>query len=230
MRRSPYNRHPLGLLLTLWLATLVIVLLALFLLEAIAYAYRRIGISESALFALVLASLLGGAINIPVARLRSRPAAGVGEVLVFGVRYRIPVVRRPAQTILAVNLGGAVIPSGVSLMLLIKDDIWWQAAVAVFCVAVLVHAVARPVPGLGIAVPAIIPPVLAAGAALVISPNAAAALAYVTGALGTLIGADLLNLGRVKDIGAGVVSIGGAGTFDGIFLSGMIAALLVGLT
>lgn len=38
MRGSPYNRHPLGTLLVLWLASLVLVLLALFVLDAIAYA------------------------------------------------------------------------------------------------------------------------------------------------------------------------------------------------
>ena len=52
------------------------------------------------------------------------------------------------------------------------------------------------------------------------------ALAYVSGVLGTLIGADLTNLGAIKKIGAPVASIGGAGTFDGVFLSGIIAVLL----
>jgi uncharacterized membrane protein len=51
-------------------------------------------------------------------------------------------------------------------------------------------------------------------------------LAYVSGTLGTLIGTDLTILG-VVELGAPVVSIGGAGTFDGVFLSGLIAVLLV---
>jgi len=51
----------------------------------------------------------------------------------------------------------------------------------------------------------------------------------VAGTLGTLIGADLLNLPRLRNLGAGVASIGGAGTFDGVLLSGIIAVLLVGL-
>jgi uncharacterized membrane protein len=52
-------------------------------------------------------------------------------------------------------------------------------------------------------------------------------IAYVGGTLGTLIGADLLNLRRVEGIGAPVVSIGGAGTFDGVYLTGLISVLLV---
>jgi len=35
-----------------------------------------------------------------------------------------------------------------------------------------------------------------------------------------------MNLGRIQGLGAPIVSIGGAGTFDGIFLSGIIAVLL----
>jgi uncharacterized membrane protein len=50
--------------------------------------------------------------------------------------------------------------------------------------------------------------------------------AYVAGTLGTLIGADILNLNKIRYMRAPVASIGGAGTFDGIFLSGIIAVLL----
>ncbi len=225
----PYNRHPLGAGLIAGLAVLLALLLAMFVIDALAYAYHRIGIGEGALFGLVLASLLGGTVNIPIARLRGRPS-GVEEVVVFGIRYRLPVVRRPQESILAVNLGGALIPLGVSVLLLVRDGIWWQAGVGILIVTVVVHRIARPVAGLGVVVPGLLPPLLAAATALVVAPHAAAAAAYVAGSLGTLIGADLLNLPALGDLGPGVASIGGAGTFDGIFLSGVIAVLLVGLT
>jgi uncharacterized membrane protein len=45
-----------------------------------------------------------------------------------------------------------------------------------------------------------------------------------------LIGADLLNLRKLQGLGAPIVSIGGAGTFDGIFVTGLMAVLLAGLT
>jgi uncharacterized membrane protein len=57
----------------------------------------------------------------------------------------------------------------------------------------------------------------------------AAPLAYIGGSLGALVGADLLNLDRVHGLGAPVVSIGGAGTFDGVFLTGILAVLLASL-
>lgn len=57
-------------------------------------------------------------------------------------------------------------------------------------------------------------------------PQFAPAIAFVAGVLGPLIGADLLHLREMETLQTGVVSIGGAGTFDGIVLSGMFAALL----
>jgi uncharacterized membrane protein len=50
--------------------------------------------------------------------------------------------------------------------------------------------------------------------------------AYVAGTLGTLIGGDLLHRRQVTTLATPVASIGGAGTFDGVFLTGIIAILL----
>jgi len=63
----------------------------------------------------------------------------------------------------------------------------------------------------------------------VLSRQYAAILAYVGGSLGTLIGADLLNLGHMQNLGAPVASIGGAGTFDGIFVTGVLAVIIASL-
>ena len=88
------------------------------------------------------------------------------------------------------------------------------------------HFLAKPVPGLGIALPIFVPAIASAVVAMVLSLRQAAPLAYISGSLGALVGADLLNLGRVQGLGAPVVSIGGAGTFDGVFLTGILAVLL----
>jgi uncharacterized membrane protein len=97
---------------------------------------------------------------------------------------------------------------------------------SVAIVASIVHWLAQPVAGLGIAVPTFIPPLVAAGTALLISRRTAPPLAYIAGSLGTLIGGDLMNLNRLQGLGAPIASIGGAGTFDGIFLAGIVAVLL----
>jgi uncharacterized membrane protein len=79
------------------LALLLVLLASLFLVGAMGYAYRSIGIGGSALFAVMAGSLLGGAVNIPLIVWRT-DAFVVAEVVVFGVRYRLPVGRRPAHT------------------------------------------------------------------------------------------------------------------------------------
>jgi uncharacterized membrane protein len=125
-----------------------------------------------------------------------------------------------------VNLGGAVIPTLVSLYLLIRYELWVKAMVAVAAVAAVLHWMATPVPGLGIAVPVFAPALATAIVAILLGRERAAPLAYIAGSLGALIGADLLNLGSIGALGAPIASIGGAGTFDGIFLTGIVAVLL----
>jgi uncharacterized membrane protein len=179
----------------------------------IGYAYERIGISAHLIFPLLLLSLLGSAINIPVTQISGGPMVSQQRVDFFGIRYVIPVVGHHEQTVIAVNVGGAVVPTLISLYLL-------------FTAGLFVHRLARPVPGVGIAVPLFVPPLLAAFTGLILSPAQAPALAYIAGTMGCLIGADLLNLRRLAGLGAPVASIGGAGTFDGIFFTGIIAVLL----
>lgn len=80
--------------------------------------------------------------------------------------------------------------------------------------------------GIGIAMPGLFPPLLAAMSALLFVPDQAPPVAFVAGVLGPLIGADLLHLRDIEKIATGIASIGGAGTFDGIVLSGIVAAYL----
>ena len=69
-------------------------------------------------------------------------------------------------------------------------------------------------------------PIAAAAVSLVLAFRRAPPVAFVSGSMGALIGADLLNLRRIGELGAPIVSIGGAGTFDGVFLTGILAGLL----
>ena len=78
---------------------------------------------------------------------------------------------------------------------------------------------------MGIAIPTFAPPFITAIVALIFAETNIAAIAYISGSIGTLIGADLLNLDKLQSMGAPVASIGGAGTFDGIFLTGILAVL-----
>lgn len=170
--------------------------------------------------------LLGSWVNIPLWRLPASRVQHDEVIVALGMRWRVPVLHETPETLLAINLGGAVLPVAVSAWILLHDHRWWIALLATAVVAVVTNRVARPIAGLGIAVPALVPPLVAATAALLLAGEAAAPAASVAGTLGTLVGADLLNLRRLSALGAQIASIGGAGTFDGVFLSGVLAVIL----
>ncbi len=227
---SPLHYLPLPLAFFTILVGLFILLVIVIEVGLLRYAYMRLGISSRMAFLLLLASLAGSYLNLPLFDLPAKAVVSGRVIDFFGMRYVIPsVVDWPATTV-AVNVGGAVIPGLMSLYLLIKNRLWVSALIATAGVALVVHLMATPVPGLGIAVPIFVPALATAIVSLVLSREQAAPLAYISGSMGTLIGADLLNLGRVQGLGAPVVSIGGAGTFDGIFITGILAVLIASLT
>jgi uncharacterized membrane protein len=217
---------PLALPFFLFLVGLFLLIVVLIQIRVLQYAYAKLGLSSGAALLLLLASLIGSYFNIPLAELPEREVRSGQVVEFFGMRYVVPVVADWPRTVIAVNVGGALIPSLLSFYLLLKNRIWSSAAVATLVVAVACYLLAQPVPGIGIAIPSLIPPIIAATIALLVARTNVAAVAYISGSLGTLIGADLLNLSKVQGLGAPVVSIGGAGTFDGVFLTGIIAVLL----
>jgi len=213
-------------------AIFAIALLALFILiqlGVLRYAYLRIGLDPRVAMLVLVGSLLGSYINIPVAELPEAHIVSGKVIDFFGMCYVVPVVTDWPGTIIAVNVGGAVIPCLLSIYLVLRNRIWLTGAVGTAIVAGFVHLIASTVPGVGIAVPIVAPPLFTAVVAVLLSRKAAAPLAYVSGSLGTLIGADLLNLDKLHGLGVPIASIGGAGTFDGIFVTGIVAVLLAGL-
>jgi uncharacterized membrane protein len=226
MQPSSMHYFPLAWPFILALFVLFFIVVALIELGILKYAYERIGIPPRYVLGILLLSLLGSAINIPVAELPPEEVVSGGVVDFYGVRYVVPIVREWPGTILAVNVGGALIPVILSIYLLVKNKSYLRGFLAVGAVAFVSHLLARPVRGVGISLPAFIPPIIAAAAAMTLGWRQAAPLAYIAGSLGTLIGADLLNLDKIQGLGAPVASIGGAGTFDGVFLAGIVAVLL----
>jgi len=197
--------------------------------KVLRFASASMGIGPGPMVLLLLLSLLGSSVNIPVAYLPERVISTATEVTYFGIRYALPVVREWPATMVAINVGGALIPIALSLYLAAKNRIYVLSAVGVAIVALVCYSLAEPVPGLGIAIPIFVPPLVTAVVAIVLSRRFAGPLAYISGCLGTLIGADLMNLNRVRGLGTPVVSIGGAGTFDGIFVIGFLAVFYASL-
>jgi uncharacterized membrane protein len=228
---QPYDLHffphpPLYLLAFLLLLGLAFVLLRYVL---IGYVYERLGLSRRAAFTILFVSLLGSGINLPLVQLPAERVIEPRIVNFFGMQYVVPHVVDRGATVIAVNVGGAVIPVLLVMYLVAKYGISRRGLLALGIVTLITYLVAQPVPGVGIALPPLLPSLVTAAAAILLDPWAAPRTAFMAGTLGTLIGADLLNLGNLRALGAPVASIGGAGTFDGIFMTGVIAVLLAGV-
>ena len=192
-------------------------------------AFTKLGIPAVLAYLLFWISFIGGSVNIPIKKWESNVGA-YREVSFFGIRYIVPYYGK-RETVLAVNLGGAIIPICVAVYefyRLMRDmHLLMKTLFAIAIMVIVCKILSRPVRGLGVAIPVFVPPLFSALIAVLIAKENPVVVAYLAGTLGTLIGADLMNLHRIKELDAPMASIGGAGTFDGIFLSGVIAVLLV---
>jgi uncharacterized membrane protein len=228
MQMSEYHYLPLtpayfGMLVGLFFLVLIL------LVSTLRYAFLSLGVSSSTALLLLAGSLIGSYFNIPIVQLPPEHFIPDRVRDYFGMYYIVPRVGDLKGTVIAVNVGGAVIPTIMSLYLLFTHHLWVKGAIATAIVALVLHWLAHPVTGVGIAVPVFLPALVTALVALLLAGEHAAPLAYIAGSMGTLIGADLTNLGLVRGLGAPIASIGGAGTFDGIFLTGILAVLLASL-
>ncbi|MHB1133345.1 MAG: DUF1614 domain-containing protein [Chloroflexota bacterium] len=195
------------------------------LLNLVVFSFGRLGLTPEAGLALLGLSLLGGVVNLPISRRRVLVEQARRGWFFGFLFYHPPRVR---HQVLAINLGGAIVPVLFSGYLLAGAAPLYQSLAGVAIVAVVARLVARPVAGVGITMPAYVAPLVSALVALLLAPQDAPAVAYISGTVGTLVGADLLYLPQIRRMRAQLVSIGGAGIFDGIFLSGILAVLLTG--
>ena len=222
-----YDLSPLIFLMMVAFFLVALIMLPFLMVGLIGEAFLRLGISPTLMFWLLILTLLGSLVNIPIYKIESRELMGEQVISYFGMRFRVPRMEKTHYTILAVNVGGALIPLALSLYLISKIDFGIALPILLVVVSLVVNRLARPVPGMGIGVPGLVPPLVAAlGAYLLCPPALRAPCAYIASTMGILIGADLMNLRQIGQLGAPVASIGGAGTFDAIFLSGIIAVLL----
>lgn len=190
-------------------------------------AFAKLGISPEVSLLLLIGTLVGSGINLPLYSVHTRQS---GHFIVSPDRKMIWEIFQPARedkTVIAVNVGGCLIPVGlciyfVSLQLINPVNI----LLGILTITVLSNKFSRLIPGMGVGMPILLAPLTSALLALVLDPEHAAHLAYISGVLGVLIGADVLRLNSIAEFGSPVAAIGGAGTFDGIFITGIIAALL----
>ena len=209
---------PVGcLIFILFIFSLPILFLLVFF-QVVTFGFEKLGFSPEVTILILLLMLLGSAINIPLNR---RKMVYVEERSFFGL-FKTTKLRASG---IAINFGGGVLPILLSFYFLFKVPLK-PVLMATFLMVLASKILARPISGRGIAISAIIPPIFAVFFAWILAPEFMAPSAFISGVLGTLVGADILNLRKAKKLEPGLLSIGGAGVFDGIFLVGIISALL----
>lgn len=216
---------PFNSLLLVFLISLFFV--ALIQIHIFEFAFAKLGLTPELSLFLLIGILLGSGFNLPLFYLRTKQA---GHLVMSPEKKPIWEIYQPAKegkVVIAANVGGCIIPLGLSLYFISQQLIDpLKMIVALTVNTALCYKISRLIPGLGVGMPMLIAPLAAATVALILDPDHAAHLAYISGVLGVLIGADLLRLKEIVNLGAPIAAIGGAGTFDGIFLTGILAVLL----
>ena len=233
--RSPFMFFPFLALIFGILFVFVIFLFALVQVGAITVAFTKLGLTSNQVFLVLFGTLFGSMINLPI---YSKPIENPLRDIQSPLRgmwrhYHLDRYQRIAQftrQTVAVNIGGCLIPCLLSVHFISQIGFSPGLVLSVILIAVATYKLARPIPGVGIGIPFLIPPLLAVLASWLLAPqDQTAHVAYIAGSVGTLLGADvfkLLDPRTLKDLQAPMLSIGGAGTFDGIFLAGILAVLL----
>ena len=192
----------------------------------ITFTFQKLGLSANTAVLLLVGCLAGSMFNIPLFRIETSPGPEYIDSIMHGL-LRSSHIIHSGYTVIAINAGGCVIPLIFSVYLMFWNRLDpLQIVSGITIVTVISYLFSKPIAGLGIGMPFLIAPLTAALVAILINNEQSAPLAYICGTMGVLIGADLLHLRDIRKIGSPFASIGGAGTFDGIFLTGLIAVLL----
>lgn len=133
------------------------------------------------------------------------------------------------------SIGGALIPVLLCASFLKSGRATIaESLIGIAIVAYVAYTITRAEEGVGIVadLPLALAPALAAGLYSVsvfwVDIRRAAPLAYVSGVLGTLVGADVFRVGEMlafdaPEDGMALLSVGGANIFDMVYLTGIIA-------
>lgn len=188
--------------------------------------FERLGLSADSATLLLFASLLGSLINLPLTSIECLPPEAAILPFHSGL-LRVTPQPFSGYTLIAVNVGGCLVPLFFCFYLLRHYELTAvSVALGIAAVGTVSYLFSRPIAGIGIGMPILVAPLTAALVSLLLDGELRAPLAYISGSMGVLFGADLLRLRDIRSMGVPVAAIGGAGTFDGIFLTGIVAVLL----
>jgi uncharacterized membrane protein len=210
----------------LFFILVLLLLLAVVHVGVISITFSKLGLTRESAFILLFCSLFGSMINLPLITIQSTKPIKNRNVPLSSL-LRPYLAHHRGRTLIAVNVGGCLIPVFFSVYLFATQPLLLpEILIGISLVTVVSYTCSFPVPGTGIGMPMIIAPVCAAIIAIMLNSDHSAPLAYISGTMGVLLGADLLNFRHISQMGAMIASIGGAGTFDGIFMTGILAVLL----
>ena len=212
---------------TLLLSILAIFFIGLLQVNLFQIAFVKLGLTPQESLLLLIGSLVGSGINLPLLQLHNPDRGFPVKWAIQKVMWGVAPAKLSDKIIIAVNVGGCLIPLSLSLYFMSLQVIEpIKIIIGVSAITLLSYKSSELIPGFGVGMPLFLAPISAALLALVIDPEHAAQLAYLSGVLGVLLGADILRIKNITQLGTSIAVIGGAGTFDGIFLTGLIAALL----
>ncbi|SEF54577.1 DUF1614 domain-containing protein [Nitrosomonas ureae] len=214
---------PIHLLFFIALLGILVILIQI---ELLSFAFAKLGLLPESGLMILLLSLLGSAVNLPVTRIKRNTSQAFTPPVYKSLlgSYAQPLHN---ETQIFINLGGCLIPVTLSIYLFSNNALNLSPTLlGIFIISSISYVFSRPIQGFGIGMPILIAPISAALVGLSINPEQSASLAYISGTLGVLIGADLLRIKDLSRLGTPYASIGGAGIFDGIFITGIVAALL----
>ncbi|MDN3517161.1 DUF1614 domain-containing protein [Aquisalimonas lutea] len=225
---SPSPSRPKELAIPLLIGLIAFMFLfALIQVGAVSIAFEKLGLTGGSGMLLLLSCIGGSLINMPLFQMQTSADARTDRpsVPIPWLQHRQPPFH--GRTVVAINVGGAIIPATFCLYLAATQPVpLLGVLLATAGQTAVCYFFSRPVPGLGIGMPILVAPIAAAVLGVAFGGEHSPAVAYIAGTLGVLAGADLLRINDIRSLGVPVASIGGAGTFDGVFITGIVAVLL----
>ncbi|MEM1626728.1 MAG: DUF1614 domain-containing protein [Sulfolobaceae archaeon] len=174
-------------------------------------------------------SLLTSPINIIIKKIpRKDILEQVDVIYFFGIPFYFPRIKIVDDfTIIAINIGGAIVPLLVSFLLLstFKEFNLLKILVIIILSTIFSNKTSKVIAGLGVIANPYLSPILNGTLSFILFQQQLSLIpisTYIATVIGAIVGADLLNLKKIIETRPQLISIGGLGTFDGIYVSGLI--------
>ncbi len=244
MMNSPYFQFSGGIFAALLILVGLFFLFIFLPVSIVTEAFSKLGLTSAQGVLMLIAILIGRVVNFPV--FTSERLVIVQKPQTFGytmdesgrhIQMEQDSANELKKQVFALNLGGFILPLLLSLTFIIRlhvnnqaDGVYGWIAFAMVMVAGGCYAMTKADPFTGLRVPLVMPALMTFISVFFFVPEPFRPVAaYVAGTMGTIIGGNLAPLltPRIRNaVGTPMVSIGGAGTFGGVFVAGILAVLL----